>query len=485
MPEALHPPRPARRFARRRRGSLLIAAMLVSALIAISLGSYIKLATNSMSLANRSFYQNAAVNLAEVGIEEAIFSFNRLAVVPVASPGDAWTPYGWTIQGDNSAVRTISGFTIGPGVTGVVTIYCSRHNPDRYDRPVVVSRATLSFPNSPPTSKFIEVTVRKRSLFPKGMLVRDSIDANGGNLFLDSWDSDPDHDSSTPLVPYSTGIRTPHATLATLNPANYKINLGNGAVYGYISTGGGAVSSGPSAILTGNFSSTEFDSDRISTDFQAVFPTIDLPAPSPVNSITASLGATALPRGGDLAAADGVYYYTFVSGTSVSSNNGTFTIADNVVLIMIAHAGVAAIDLGGSSSATITSSGSLKVYTNGDVTINGNGGFTNANGKPGSCIFYGTNSGTPGSQSITLTGNGQISASIFAPNANVTMKGGGSTGQIYGAIVANKVRMNGSTEFHYDEALGDLYPGNPYGIEKWRELQSASERTVYATRLSF
>ena len=478
MPAFLQSPRPE-------RGSLLIAAMLVSALIAISLGSYIKLATNSMSLANRSFYQNAAVNLAEVGIEEAIFSFNRLAAVPIAAPGDAWTPYGWTVQGDNSAVRSISGFNVGPGITGVVTIYCSRHNPDRHDRPVVVSRATLSFPNSPATSKFIEVTVRKRSLFPKGMLVRDSIDANGGNLFLDSWDSDPDRDPSTPLVPYSTSVRTAYATLATLNPANYKINLGNGAVYGYISTGGGAVSAGPGAILTGDFSSTEFDSNRISSDFQAVFPTIDLPAPSTVNTITANLGAVSLPRIGDTAAADGVYYYNFASGTSVSSNNGTFTITDNVVLLMTAHAGVAAVDLGGSSGSTITPAGTLKVYTNGDVTINGNGGFSNENGKPGSCIFYGTNTGTPGSQSIILTGNGQISASIFAPNANVSMKGGGTVGQVFGAIVANKVRMNGSTEFHYDEALGDLYPGNPYGIEKWRELQSVAERAVYAVKLSF
>ena len=54
------PPRPTRpsRLARHRdpaRGAILIVAMLIAVVIAISLGSYIALGRNSLRLANRSF----------------------------------------------------------------------------------------------------------------------------------------------------------------------------------------------------------------------------------------------------------------------------------------------------------------------------------------------------------------------------------------------------------------------------------------------
>jgi hypothetical protein len=54
-----------------------------------------------------------------------------------------------------------------------------------------------------------------------------------------------------------------------------------------------------------------------------------------------------------------------------------------------------------------------------------------------------------------------------------------------GAVIAKTIIMNGGTEFHYDDALGRITTGNPYGISKWRELQSASERATYSTQLGY
>lgn len=48
------------------RGSVLIVAMLMAAIIGISLVSFIKLSNNSLKQANRTFYANSAMNLAEV-----------------------------------------------------------------------------------------------------------------------------------------------------------------------------------------------------------------------------------------------------------------------------------------------------------------------------------------------------------------------------------------------------------------------------------
>jgi hypothetical protein len=469
-----------------RRGSILIVAMCFAALIAISLTSYIKLALNSMKLADRSYYQNSAMNLAEVGIEEAMYCFNRLDEVPKTSPEDAWAPYGWTVAGDNSATRTISNLPVGPGITALVKIHCSLYKPTLpTDRPVVVSKAILTFPNAPSMSKYVEVTIRKRSLFPRGMVVRQTIDANGGSLSLDSWDSEDDGDPATPNVVYSTSTRKANATLATMNTTDNAIDIGNGAIYGFIATPGGVVRSGATAILTGDFTSTEFDTQRISNDFEVTsFPPISLPAPSYVNYITSSIGATTLPTGSDTAASDGCYYYNFSPGAGISLNGGTFQISGKVVVMLINHSGVGALIAGGSSGVNIATGASLTIYTNGNISVTGGGGLSNGNSEPSSCVFFGTNS-TPGSQTITLSGNGHTSVSLFAPNAVITMSGGGSGGDFYGAIVGYSVRMNGNTRFHYDEALGRLYTGKPFGIAKWRELQTLEERDVYTAKLNF
>ena len=63
------------------------------------------------------------------------------------------------------------------------------------------------------------------------------------------------------------------------------------------------------------------------------------------------------------------------------------------------------------------------------------------------------------------------------------MKGGGSSGNVMGSVVAKTISMNGGTNFHYDEALGNLNGGGGYRTSKWKELQSAAERAVYATQL--
>jgi hypothetical protein len=468
------------------RGSVLIVSMCFAAVIAISLASYIKLALNSMKLADRSYYQNSAMNLAEMGIEEAMYCFNRLDEVPKTSPQDAWVPYGWTVAGDNSATRTISSFPVGPAIIATVKIHCSLYNPTLpTDKPVVVSKAVLTFPNAPSMSKYVEVTVRKRSLFPRGMVVRDSIDANGASLSLDSWDSEDDGDPATPNVVYSTTSRRANATIATMNSADNKIDIGGGSIYGYIATPGGVVGSDPGAVLTGDFSSTEFDTQRISNDFEVTsFPPVTLPSPSYTNYITSSIGATTLPRGSDTAASDGYYYYNFAPGAGIGLNSGTLQINGKVVVLLINHGGVSALAAGGGSTVTIASGASLKMYTNGNISISGSGGLSNGNSEPSTCVFFGTNS-TPGSQTITINGNGHTSVSLFAPNAVITMSGGGSGGDFYGAIVGYSVRMNGNTRFHYDEALGRLYTGKPFGIAKWRELQTAAERDVYVAKLNF
>jgi len=55
-----------------------------------------------------------------------------------------------------------------------------------------------------------------------------------------------------------------------------------------------------------------------------------------------------------------------------------------------------------------------------------------------------------GSDTINLGGNGVTTAVLNAPNANITLNGGGSGGQWYGSILASTITVTGNEQFHFD-----------------------------------
>jgi hypothetical protein len=478
--------RPAR-VARAQRGSLLIVAMLLSVIIGISLVSYIKLATNSHRLADRSFLQISAMNLAEIGAEEALYCYNRLD--NVSSPQAAWagTNVTWQIAADNSATATLAGFPAAPGATGVVKIYCSHFNLSS-GRPKVAVRATITPAQGPPLDKWLEVTLRKRSLWAHGMVARSSIVWNGGNSSADSWNSDHDDDPATPGVPYGSanGPAKANATVGTPSSVNGAVDVGGGAIRGELLNGGGTILKNTGAILSDTTTGTGWDSSLVSSDFDATFPPVAIPAP-PVaskNIISATQRpitfSDTLPRAGDVDW-NGTYYYEFGTGYSLASagnDSNVVTIAGNVVFLATNHSGINVIDLGGQASIKLTPAGRLAMYTNGNIEAAGNG-IVNATATPDALLIYGTHP-SPGGQEIRFVGNADAIAAIYAPNATFQLRGNGS---LHGAVVADSINLNGNAAFHYDEALGTATAGNPFGISRWRELRSAAERAEYAGKL--
>ncbi len=54
---------------------------------------------------------------------------------------------------------------------------------------------------------------------------------------------------------------------------------------------------------------------------------------------------------------------------------------------------------------------------------------------------------------VTLGGNGAVGMVISAPNANVSLGGGGGNGYFQGAIKANNITVQGGYPVHYDIQL--------------------------------
>lgn len=59
-----------------------------------------------------------------------------------------------------------------------------------------------------------------------------------------------------------------------------------------------------------------------------------------------------------------------------------------------------------------------------------------------------------------------FSGAVFAPRAAFS---GGAAGNIYGAVVTGSVSTQGSWNFHYDDALGDVETEAKQEVEEWRE----------------
>jgi hypothetical protein len=48
-----------------------------------------------------------------------------------------------------------------------------------------------------------------------------------------------------------------------------------------------------------------------------------------------------------------------------------------------------------------------------------------------------------------------------------------------GSVVGRDVTFTGNAAFHFDESLAESDTDAPFGVGKWKELVSASERSRY------
>jgi hypothetical protein len=92
-----------------------------------------------------------------------------------------------------------------------------------------------------------------------------------------------------------------------------------------------------------------------------------------------------------------------------------------------------------------------------------------AGGQASDLQLYGIEPPANSSKHVSLGGNGQIIASVYAPDHDVSINGGGSNGHVFGSVVGKTVIMTGVTNLHYDEALGATGIINNYKIVSWFE----------------
>ena len=455
IPDLPHSSRRAR--ANAQRGAVLIVALMLMAIIALMLGSYLSLSLNSTRQAQRSFYGIAALNLVEAGVEEAVWSFNRAT----GGQADAWT--GWSDNGV-SAWRKFSGFDFTKNTAGSVQVYTTHQKPGAGAQPRILALASVNPPDGAPVTRMIEVTLRRRSFFAGGLVAKNTVSFSGTNASVDSWDSDPDDDPTTPAVPYSAGVRRAGGSVASGSVENHAVLLNHANIWGHVATGGGEPQVGTHGSIRGPDTPADMriDPRRVATDFNADFPPVFNPE-----------HGTHLLTVGDTLGTVGEATAWRTAGISLSGNK-PLTILGQVTLVLTAGPGMSALDVTGNATILIPAGSSLALFTEGNVKIAGKG-IGNANARPSSFKLFGT-SQSQGGQDIQVAGNGALKGVVYAPNGHVKING---NGDVMGAVVADTITLVGNADFHYDESLARSGDNTPFGIVKWREITSAAERDLY------
>lgn len=468
----------------RKRGSLLIVAMMLCAVIGVSLASYIQLGRTALELSNRALYTNAAMNLSENGLEEAMHSINRR----VADPSYAWP--GWTISGTDAS-RTLpdsGAYTLDRNATGIVRVHIANY---LGAAPTIVTRSTVTPGGNSgrPIEKWIEVRLKKTSRFANGLVARRQIEFDGDVSSVDSWISDPDSNPSTPAEAYSTSNRRDFGSVASHSVGVNAVLIQDARIWGSVATGNHAPSVGSRGLI-GPFGTTPgtVDMSRVSSDFAANYDPVAAPGTTGyiLGGITTHLN---LPRAGDTAAADGKFYYTAseIDFSDKAVNIRKRAAAEPAPKVVISFTnGMESIAISGHHGGLNLETGArLEIYAPGDIAITGdgvlNGGDTNATANPPAHLRI-TGTKTWGTQRIELAGNGVLSAVVYAPRAEVKIRG---DGDVSGSVVADTIELDGDIAFHYDESLGELGSSDPFRVLAWKELTTATSRAPHLAALSF
>jgi hypothetical protein len=427
------------------RGSMLLTAMLFAIGLAIVLGSYLTLSRTTLKVAHRTFFANDAANLAEAGVEEALYAFNLMTAG--TAPATAWT--GWTISTTN-AMLTLPTFNRDQNAVGIVKVYVKGY--DGSDAaPYIVSQAVVTpFDGGAPVIRTVHLALRRNSgTAGKGLVVLNGAFTLSNATFANSYVSNPTRSPTGPWLVYSAGIARSNVSVVVLAGT---VSVGTGQIMGNLYLGAGVTAPAASKV-TGT----------ITKNYSATYPFPAYPAAAGVSqsyNLAATIPAT-LPRAGDLPAADGRYYYFTTAAVR------TFTVAANSDVVIVSTVGM---PITSATLVNLPTTSTLQVYLGGAFTITG--ANLNAAGYAGALRIY-TNTAT----ACTIGNNCQVTACIHAPSAALHSSGGAVTNSVNGCFIAKSITAANSQDYHFDESL-PVYAS--YDMTRYMDFQSAADRATVA-----
>ncbi len=425
--------------------SVLLIVMGITLILGLVLASYLQLMRWQHVSVVRSQAWNAALGLAEAGVEEALAQLNPSALLFTTNIDRGAN--GWSLESDGMYHAPRRNLPDGSYDVAITTDPLPSICATGYVRIPTLS-ATLS--------RSVRVATGTIALFRGGMAARVNIDLKGNYITSDSFDSlDPAH-STAGL--YDSAKRKANGDVASTGSI---IPVQNANIMGTLFTGPeGAYTIGPNGsvgdlawVLTNKCLGVQ--PGHYKSDFNLDFPPVAPPY------------QTGIPPAGDTINGTN---YTWVLGYGNymhddPKNPAKFNTGDKILVVGKARLYVTGDFLmSGGSSIIIAPGASLELYVGGANTSIAT--LNNA----GNCATF-NYFGLPGNTSVTLAGNDVFLGCIYAPSAALNMSGGGNnTCDYQGSCAVNTIGLNGHFNFHFDENLKRKGPIRGYQITSWKEI---------------
>jgi hypothetical protein len=441
-----------------KQGNVLLVTLSVIAVIGIALVVSLSLAQKQNYYIVRSQAWNACIPVIEAGIEEAMAHLNNNKETNL-------TANGWALSnGLYTKSRQLgeSYYSVSIQLTNILepTIVCTGYVrlPALVDHTALGIIAQISLPpnlKQEYVSRAVRVLAKKTPRYVKAMVAKERIDMNGNKISTDSFDSS-DPNFSTPDGRYDPTKIKDNGDVATVSGLTDSIGIGNANIKGHVRTGPGGTATVGSNGKVGSLwwhatASKGIQPGWISHDMNMSFPDVE----QPFKNMPAPLGGSV-----------NNVSYTYVLGSAKYemanlnlSSSQKMAVTGNAELLINGSASL-------SGAIDIFPPATLKLYVAGPNTAMSSDGI-NSMGRAASFQYW----GLPNNKSIMMTGNGQFTGVIYAPNADMKLAGGGSGVQDFvGACIVKNVSVGGHYNFHFDEALGSSGPPAIYVIVSWLEI---------------
>jgi PilX N-terminal/Putative Ice-binding-like adhesive domain len=257
------------------------------------------------------------------------------------------------------------------------------------------------------------------------------VNISGNNAYVDSYDSS--------VAPWTGEGNMQNGDVGTNSLDAGELDIGNGSIYGDAIVGAGGttstvISSGPHGIITGS-------ETVLSEPF--LMPSVT----DPGHEISVGILSS------------GQTISTDTRVDSISISKSTITISGDVTLYVDGD-----IHISGKAMIDIPVGSSLTIYASGRIHMAGQG-IVNGNARPEALIIYGTDD----CSDVHFSGQADFYGAIYAPAADLDFSG---QADIFGSIIGDTVDISGQGNIHYDENLKDLGSEtvSDFNVILWKNL---------------
>jgi hypothetical protein len=426
------------------RGSTLLVALIFAVCLAIVLASYAALSQVGLKTSTRNMHSVHSIELAEVGLEDALWAMNHNA------NNTFWSP-NWN---RSAGIATKSASLGNPGIVctypdgAIGYAYVTITNYDGSLNPTALSVQATGI-----VQPLDDYNINKRDVIMRAVqttltqapLFTNAVAATNGGVQFNAGGTVDSYDSS--IGPYLLGTNSSSSAIIA---SSTNAQIDGVTVNGYVASATSDPSYASNPITAqGHVSGSPYQSL-----FDPVPISPQMPANTPASGAVGLIGATT-PLYADNLVLDPLSTLT-VNGAVVISVAGNMDVEGQIV---------------------ISPGSSLEILLKGDLALNG-GGIDNQTHAPQSLSILSTAPSTS-TPTYTIGSSTDFYGALYAPYANLSVgtQGTPSSVALYGSVVAKDIKFYATPQIHYDLNLRKVPPQgapNPYQISGWKEIPFSS-----------